>query len=67
MLNLFIAIIVNVMQSYIEKEHHHHLQAIQDTQAQVKADVCDEVRWMRGEIAETKDMRTTALDRGTAQ
>ena len=56
MLNLFIAIIVNAMQSYSEKDHQETVQAIQDTQAQIEGDVCEEVRRLRGELAEMKQM-----------
>lgn len=67
MLNLFIAIIVNAMQSYSEKEHQETVQVIQDSQAQIEGDVCAEVRRLRGELAEMKQMLAIALENGRAR
>jgi voltage-gated sodium channel len=56
MLNLFIAIIVNAMQSYSESEHQETVQAIQITQEHIEADLHSEVRGLRAEIRELKGL-----------
>jgi voltage-gated sodium channel len=55
-LNLFIAIIVNAMQSYSEAEHQETVQALQKTQDHIEADLHGELRAMRAEIGELKRM-----------
>jgi voltage-gated sodium channel len=62
MLNLFIAIIVNAMQSYSEVEHQETVQALQDTQAHIEADVHSEVRALREEIRELKAILVARAD-----
>lgn len=56
MLNLFIAIIVNAMQSYNESEHQETVQALQATQEHIEADLHSEVRSLRAEIRELKGL-----------
>ena len=56
MLNLFIAIIVNAMQSYSEAEHQETVEALQKTQAYIESDMHDELRKLRTEIGELKQM-----------
>ncbi|MCG6861519.1 MAG: ion transporter [Chromatiaceae bacterium] len=55
-LNLFIAIIVNAMQSYSEAEHQETVQALQKTQDHIEADLHGELRALRAEIGELKRM-----------
>jgi len=54
MLNLFIAIIVNAMQSYSEAEHQETVQALQTTQDHIEADLHGELRALRAEIGDLK-------------
>ena len=61
MLNLFIAIIVNAMQSYSESEHQETVRVVQATQAHIEADMRDELRRLQGEIGELKRMLADAL------
>ncbi|MCP5163356.1 MAG: ion transporter [Hahellaceae bacterium] len=56
MLNLFIAIIVNAMQTFSESEAKETREAVQQTQAHIEADMHAEVRLLRREIAELKTM-----------
>jgi len=56
MLNLFIAIIVNAMQSYSEAEHLETVRALEETRHHIETDVCDQVRELREEIRELKAM-----------
>ena len=56
MLNLFIAIIVNAMQSYSEAEHQETVEAIEETQVSIGADLHEELRALRREISELKGM-----------
>jgi len=56
MLNLFIAIIVNAMQSYSEVEHQETVQALEETRRHIERDVCGEVQALREEIRELKGM-----------
>ena len=49
MLNLFIAIIVNAMQSYTETEHQETMQGIEQTKV-LSADVSEEIRLLRQEV-----------------
>jgi len=56
MLNLFIAIIVSAMQNYSEAEHQETVQALQQTQEHIEADLHEEMRSLRGEIRELKQL-----------
>lgn len=56
MLNLFIAIIVNAMQTFSENEHQDTVAAIDQTRAHIEQDLHAEVRALRGEIAELKTL-----------
>jgi len=51
MLNLFIAIIVNAMQSYSEAEHRETVEAVAQVQAHIEDDLRAEVRALRNELA----------------
>ncbi len=55
-LNLFIAIIVNAMQSYSGAEHQNTVQALQETRNHIEADLHGELRALRAEIGELKRM-----------
>jgi voltage-gated sodium channel len=66
MLNLFIAIIVNAMQSYSETEHKETAQALQATQVHIETDVHEEMQRLRGEIGELKMMLADALSKDKA-
>jgi voltage-gated sodium channel len=54
MLNLFIAIIVNAMQTFGEDERHDAVSAVEKAREHIEADLHAEVRALRGEIAELK-------------
>ena len=54
MLNLFIAIIVNAMQSYSETEHREAVQALEDTRHHIETDLADQLRRLREEVRELK-------------
>ncbi len=54
MLNLFIAIIVNAMQSYTETEHETLVGVVEEARDHIETDLHDEVRLMRAEIGELK-------------
>jgi voltage-gated sodium channel len=54
MLNLFIAIIVNAMQSYTDVEHEALVEVVEGARDHIEADLHDEVRSMRAEIRELK-------------
>jgi len=56
MLNLFIAIIVNAMQSYTETEHVALVEVVEEARNHIEADLQDEVRAMRAEIRELKTL-----------
>ncbi|MDO9226316.1 MAG: ion transporter [Pseudomonadota bacterium] len=56
MLNLFIAIIVNAMQTFSEDEHHETVVAVEQAREHIEADLHSEVRALRGEIAELKSL-----------
>lgn len=58
MLNLFIAIIVNAMQSYREKEHPGTVEAVEHARAHIDADLHNELRALRAEICELKSLLT---------
>ncbi len=54
MLNLFIAIIVNAMQTFGEDEHQETVQALEQAREHIEADLHAEVRALRQEIGELK-------------
>lgn len=56
MLNLFIAIIVSAMQSYSEAEHQETVQALQQTEENIEADLHLEIQSLRREIRELKQL-----------
>lgn len=56
MLNLFIAIIVNAMQSYSAAEHQETVEALQQTQENIETDLHKEMRVLRDEIKELKQL-----------
>ena len=56
MLNLFIAIIVSAMQNYSEAEHQETVDALQQTQEHIEADLHNEMRSLRNEINELKQL-----------
>jgi voltage-gated sodium channel len=62
MLNLFIAIIVNAMQTYSESEHQETVQAVEQLRTQLELDLHQEMRQLREEIGALKGLlaeRTT--------
>lgn len=61
MLNLFIAIIVNAMQTFSEKEHQETVAVVEHAREYIEADLQTEVRAMRGEIRELKALLTQAV------
>lgn len=58
MLNLFIAIIVNAMQSYQEAEHEETVQALHETQEHIETELHAEMRSLRTEMAELRVLIT---------
>ena len=56
MLNLFIAIIVNAMQNYSESEHQDTVQALNRTQDHIENDFHTELRALREEILDLKEV-----------
>lgn len=54
MLNLFIAIIVNAMQTFSEKEHDETVAAVEQAREHIEADLHAEVRAMREDVRELK-------------
>ena len=56
MLNLFIAIIVDATQRYSEMEQQQTLQALEQTEQHIEADLEKELRALREEIAELKTL-----------
>ena len=54
MINLFIAIIVSAMQNYSDTEHEESVQALQQTQENIGADLHEEIRSLRVEIKNLK-------------
>lgn len=60
MLNLFIAIIVNAMQSYTEAEQRETVAAVDQARVHIEADLHAEVRAMREEIRELKTLLSPA-------
>jgi voltage-gated sodium channel len=61
MLNLFIAIIVNAMQSYNEREQQNTVTVLEQTRTHIEADVHAEVLALRQEI---RELKTLLLMRG---
>ena len=55
-LNLFIAIIVNAMQTVGEREHQATVAVVEDVRDHIEADLHREVRAMRAEIGELKTL-----------
>lgn len=58
MLNLFIAIIVNAMQSYTEAEHGQTQQVLQETRVHIEADLHAEMQSLRDEIRQLRNAIT---------
>lgn len=56
MLNLFIAIIVNAMQSYSAAEHKETVEALHQTQENIETDLHKEMQTLRTEIKELKQL-----------
>ena len=56
MLNLFIAIIVNAMQTVTDADHEATQASIEAAREHIEADLHEEVRALRGEIAELKEL-----------
>ena len=56
MLNLFIAIIVNAMQTFSEKEHQETVVAVEQAREHIENDLHAEVRAMREDIRELKTL-----------
>ena len=56
MLNLFIAIIVNAMQTVTDADHEATQATIEAAREHIEADLHEEVRALRGEIAELKHL-----------
>ena len=54
MLNLFIAIIVNAMQTFTEQENEQRRQQLDATRDHIEADLHQELKSLRGEIAELR-------------
>jgi len=62
MLNLFIAIIVNAMQTFSEDEHRETVNAVEHAVEHIEADLHSEVKALREEIAELKTMLRRASE-----
>ncbi len=60
MLNLFIAIIVNAMQSYSEDEHRDTVAVVDQAREHIEADLHEEVRALRAEMRELKTMLSSS-------
>ncbi|MDO8932735.1 MAG: ion transporter [Rhodocyclaceae bacterium] len=60
MLNLFIAIIVNAMQTYNEQEQAETVTAVEQAKEHIEADLHSEVRALRDEIRDLKTLLTQA-------
>ena len=56
MLNLFIAIIVNAMQTFTEQENREHKDALDETRDHIEADLHRELTQLRAEIAELRQL-----------
>lgn len=64
MLNLFIAIIVNAMQTFTEQEQRETVAAVEHAREHIEADLHAEVRAMREEIGELKTLLMRGGDHG---
>ena len=64
MLNLFIAIIVNAMNSFSEEENRGTQAALNDARDHIEADLHQEMANLRDEIAELKQLLKPAADSG---
>jgi voltage-gated sodium channel len=60
MLNLFIAIIVNAMQTFTEQENRERKDALEETRDHIEADLHRELSELRGEIAELRQLLKSA-------
>jgi voltage-gated sodium channel len=60
MLNLFIAIIVNAMQTFTEQENRERKVALDETRDHIEADLHRELGELRGEIAELRQLLKAA-------
>jgi len=58
MLNLFIAIIVNAMQSFSAAEHKETVEALHQTQEHIETDLHTEIQSLRSEIKQLKQLLT---------
>ncbi len=56
MLNLFIAIIVNAMQTFNAEEHNDTVHAVEVAREHIEADLHQEIRALRAEIGELKSL-----------
>lgn len=56
MLNLFIAIIVNAMQTYSAAEHKETVEALNQTQEHIQTDLHEEIQTLRTELKELKQL-----------
>jgi len=56
MLNLFIAIIVNAMQTFQEVEHQETMQVVQEAQDHIETELHAEMRLLRAEIVELRSL-----------
>uniref|UniRef100_UPI0028C39FC7 ion transporter n=1 Tax=Accumulibacter sp. TaxID=2053492 RepID=UPI0028C39FC7 len=65
MLNLFIAIIVNAMQTFSEQEHQETVAAVADAREHIEVDLHAELRAMRVEIRELKTLLTQSRPAAT--
>jgi len=63
MLNLFIAIIVNAMQTYTDSEHQQTVSAIHESQEHIEADLHGELNALRDEIRQLKVLLEAKGDR----
>lgn len=61
MLNLFIAIIVNAVQSYSEEERTQTVSAVEHAREHIEEDMHAQLRALRGEVGELKQLLATAL------
>jgi len=58
MLNLFIAIIVNAMQTFSDKEQQETVAVIEQSRERIESDLYAEMQLLRDEIRELKSMLT---------